>query len=1068
MISKCMPKAVFAAVLFLAPLAIHADEDTRLHIEPQPLNAALREFAERSGLQVMYAAEVGEGVNSPGTSEPDSNEEALDELLANTGLEFEYINERTVAIGMAEERGYSDPKNLSAQPVLTAQNASRAQASTETNDGQSSEDDKPRRQSVEEEDTRGQIETIVVVGSRNAGIRRYEDDVQPYVVYGESELASSFAVNIEEFLKMRLPMNATQVTNAQSGNNLFGNQSQIDLRGLGADQTLILVNGRRMPSVSRGTSFGQPDINGIPISAVERIEVLPATAAGIYGGGATGGAINIVLKRNYVGGELALGFDSTFRSDADRRRLDGVVGFNLEGGRTSIFLTGSYSDASELLVGDRKYEMARRNLVAANNPSSFLDAFTPIAGFTPNIRSTDRSDLVLDNGTPLNSPYTHVPIGYEGATTDGGAALVANAGAYNLDLSGDLSGSTAVLLNNPEIWSATVAARRKFTDALELTLDIARFSNKGRAFDGGFAVQSQLVIPDDAPTNPFTTDVRVTFPIPGFALPRVSLQESTFGYLGANIDLPDDWRLNVEYGLSRSRLDASFYTPALEIGFIDEITGGNVDVIRDTNAFPIDPSQYFFDAPTLEDGPYDTDLSNITIRTTGTFGRLPGGPIVVSSLLESRKEEKASAFRKTTNGTTGVETFTYFPSATQRVDSVYLEMLLPVLAARSSAINGYTLEFQVAGRHDRYKTRSLAFSQAPRLASKDEPLPDIEKQTTTFSSTDFTVGFKFQPIEDVALRASFGTGFLPASLSQLTPRILNIPLTLTDPLRGGVPSRTSNPVEWVLAGNPNLVPEESESHSVGILFSPRFINGLTVSVDYTEIAKKGEISSAFNFTTIFDFEDQFPERVVRAPLTPEDELAGYTGGEVLKLDLSSVNIARSRVEAVDFQVNYTRDTERMGRFDFYFLATRQSRLMSRISPTSSFVNRVAFSDGPLEWRGNVGLDWHAGPWSIGWNAQYFDSYKVYSSTASDFTREMAILNQGSESVPSQMYHDLYALYEFGGAASGLRSALAGLRIRVGIQNVFDEKPPIIASGRGYSAYGDPRLNRYSISLEKSF
>ena len=96
MISKCMPKAVFAAVLFLAPPAIHADEDTRLHIEPQPLNAALREFAERSGLQVMYAAEVGEGVNSPGTSEPDSNEEALDELLANTGLEFEYVNEVTV------------------------------------------------------------------------------------------------------------------------------------------------------------------------------------------------------------------------------------------------------------------------------------------------------------------------------------------------------------------------------------------------------------------------------------------------------------------------------------------------------------------------------------------------------------------------------------------------------------------------------------------------------------------------------------------------------------------------------------------------------------------------------------------------------------------------------------------------------------------------------------------------------------------------------------------------------------------------------------------------------------
>lgn len=110
------------------------------------------------------------------------------------------------------------------------------------------------------------------------------------------------ASNLEEFLSTRLPMNQTRGTfsrNLPEGG--WREQKYVQsARGLGTNQTLILINGRRAPGVSTLLTgdLGQPDINGIPLSSVERVEVLPTTASGIYGGGATGGVINIVLRKD--------------------------------------------------------------------------------------------------------------------------------------------------------------------------------------------------------------------------------------------------------------------------------------------------------------------------------------------------------------------------------------------------------------------------------------------------------------------------------------------------------------------------------------------------------------------------------------------------------------------------------------------------------------------------------------------------------------------------------------------------------------------------------------------------
>src|SRR5262249_7321019 len=152
--------------------------------------------------------------------------------------------------------------------------------------------------------------------------------------------------NIEDFLRTRLPMNTTAGSLAQiPGSPLT--LSNINLRGLGPNQTLVLVDGRRMPGIASAGTPSQPDINGIPLAAIERIEVLPATAGGIYGGSATGGVINIILRRHPRGLDVKATYGDTFVAKASNYRLDVNGGFNL-GDNTQVMVAATYSDSQAL------------------------------------------------------------------------------------------------------------------------------------------------------------------------------------------------------------------------------------------------------------------------------------------------------------------------------------------------------------------------------------------------------------------------------------------------------------------------------------------------------------------------------------------------------------------------------------------------------------------------------------------------------------------------------------------------------------------------------------------------
>src|SRR5262249_40413760 len=147
-----------------------------------------------------------------------------------------------------------------------------------------------------------------------------------------------------------------------------------NLRGLGTDETLVLVNGRRLASINLSGLQQQPDLGGIPLSAVERIEILPSTASGIFGGGATGGVINVVLKQNYRGVDVSSSVENTFRATAPVRKVGFSAGVSSKDGATGLMISGAYSEASQLYAEDRNFGQAARAMLLANNPSALLGA----------------------------------------------------------------------------------------------------------------------------------------------------------------------------------------------------------------------------------------------------------------------------------------------------------------------------------------------------------------------------------------------------------------------------------------------------------------------------------------------------------------------------------------------------------------------------------------------------------------------------------------------------------------------------------------------------------------------
>ncbi|WP_066817835.1 TonB-dependent receptor [Sphingomonas mali] len=1008
--------SVVALGISLAAPAAHADPKS-FNVPSEPAAKAIPEFARQAGLQIVAPKGGLRGIRTSAVKGAMEPRDALAILLQGSGLEVASDDGRVIAL-------------RAATPVVAAPPAADA--------------DTPPQASVEG------VADILVNGRRslNNDIRRNRDDIQPYVVFDSQQLQQSGAQNVEDFLQARLPMNATQQTQSQVG---AGTQAtgRLDLRGLGTDETLVLVDGRRLPSISTGDTFGQPNINGISMSQIERIEVLPATASGIYGGGATGGVINIILKRDYSGLDLEARYNDAFDFKAGQSYFGINGGWTFEKGRTRIMGSYSRSRAGSLSSSDRDFFRRSAQLQFRNDPTNS----TILLG-GPNICSTNdgfdcsTDPLVLTSGTTLNSAVTSVPDKYSGNPAD----LAARAGKLIYDR------SNLPIWTAPNVTTYNADIRHEFGKNVEVFVDFSRDTSNSVNLT---PIQWTLDIAPGAPANPFQQEVLAFINIPN-GLKQFENVQNTRVNAGAIIHLPHRWSAALEYDWLRNK-ERSTRNVILGPSSAEAEAALEAAAFSDLRTNPLANPLSLFDVSSSS-GSTGTTLQTASLRLGGPVVKLPGGDLTATALLERRREASDETVNSSSFG--GPDMYFWTPKAAQNVESAYLELRAPIVGASNDVPFIHELELMGSVRHDRYDTR-YSGSSIP-VGSATGPFPDEAATTKKLSSTNYTFGFKYAPSQDIAFRASWGNGFLPPKLANLraeTPAVFSdfliFLLNLRDPARGN--ALIPGPLTILAGGNPDLRPEKSNSFSAGVVLTPRFVSGLRISVDLTSIRKSDEVLNLPIFFYLAN-EASFPGRIIRGPNLPGD--APGTPGPITAVDTSAINLSKSRLRAVDMQADYDIKDTGFGSLHFYGIATHTIELSLTSLPGQPSVNRAGFFEGPLKWRANAGVDWKKGSWSAGWNTQFYGSYRVCQSVLTAFTCAQEEAWQGASKIPSQNYSDIYVSYEF--KTGGI---LGHSNIRVGVQNLFNQKPPVVATGidqTGYSSFADPRLQRFTLALRKHF
>ena len=233
------------------------------------------------------------------------------------------------------------------KPTLVASAVSMVLAMSTLQVAKAQEADSAQNQ-VQAEET---VERIEVTGSR---IRRTDmEGVAPVTVITAEDLANSGYTSIEDLL---------QASVGNAGRTIEGNETSwtqgahtINLRGMGANRTLVLVNGKRIPQypTATGGSTTFVDISTFPSSAIERIEILSGGASAIYGSDAVGGVVNIILKRRFEGSALNLRGEKTHEGGRDRQRASFTTGINSSLGQTLFVLDFAFDQL--LRQGDREF-----------------------------------------------------------------------------------------------------------------------------------------------------------------------------------------------------------------------------------------------------------------------------------------------------------------------------------------------------------------------------------------------------------------------------------------------------------------------------------------------------------------------------------------------------------------------------------------------------------------------------------------------------------------------------------------------------------------------------------------
>ncbi len=949
----------------------------------------------------------------------------------------------------------------------------------------------------------------------NMDLPRTSDDVQPYTIINQAAIQQSNRGDLEDFLKDQITQNATAQANTQFvagvGGSQLGQTSQVNLRGLGTLQTLILVDGHRIAGVTRsqlGVTQFQPDINSIPFGAIDHIEVLPSSASGIYGSSAVGGVVNVVLKKNYDSGELDASYQNAFTGHGPHGSISINEGFAI-GKKTHVNIIASLSAGRSLLLEDRSFVRDNFARAMTNAPALFYSNTAPFAsGATPNIAlytpavngyvNPSNTSLTLKNGVSLNSLTTYIPPGTSPTTPADvlSSGLIANAGQYNLNLAPSVyRGFKTPLVSTPRNQSLYGSINHDLTPNLNV------YANYTYNFNGinapwvplanSVASTVTFTVPGNAPTNPFQQNVLISMP--------VGTDQQGFGYYytqthtftaGAIAKLPGDWQLASDWTWSESWFNEDYqlatFSSTTNYG-ADAVLlyKGVVNPFVDLVKYPQNIRQSYGEWKQI----FPTVLTDFNVRASGTVpSPIPGGkPIRLAIGLETRSDASPGGYQKGVfppglpgipvdptkigYGTTSQSDINY--DNKQITNSAYIEAQIPIVTAKNAIPFVQSLQFQAAARIEAFDV--LLNPGSTFIFPDTKPVVTIVNTPYIYSerkyqSSNPTFGAKYSPVKTLSFRASYASAFAPPTYAQLAvTRDQNTFATLpfVDPLNGATYTASRNSSTL---GNTDLVPSTTKAFNLGAIWEPEgVLSGLRVDLEFFQINVSNLIINP-NAQLIVS-SPSLQKYVTRDPIT----------GRVTDLIYQYVQVAKQYTDGFDFSVDYRKKTA-VGTFNFHSGATIVEHLKRPPAPGGPMVEYVGFvnSGGVDKFKGNATLSWYSGRhWTVSWNTTYWGRYKqtdapsdpeyLGASTYKPITTQ--ILPQGANFIPSQMYHNLNVSYAFEDSKR-FKHIFNGTTLSVGINDIFNTAPPYDANVTYqpfyYSPFGNVLLRNYVVKIRKEF
>jgi iron complex outermembrane recepter protein len=520
-------------------------QKVRFHIAQQPIGDALTEFGEQSGLAIAIPAGLAHDVTAQPINGQYTPDEALQQLLSPIGLQAEYIDKTTITVRLAPvyEETSSDSTNRTAN-TSTSLDANTIPLSATPLAAQSDTD----QQSYSSKTSKpaDHLQEVVVTGTNIKG--DINDSTSPVQVFTRESIEQTGAGTVAQFMETQ-SQNFTDIS-AISGTALAGGRANtlnnrvgvesIDLRGLGPESTLVLVDGQR---IAPGGYLGNiTDISTIPLAAIDRIEILTDGASAVYGSDAVGGVVNFITRADLSGSETQARYAAVTDGGFTQSTIGETVGHVWDTG--SALLSYEYFNETPLDARDRSFsetavppfvllpEATRHSLFAtirqkltpditifADGTYAHKSTYTDFATATTNTRYSGATEpYSADAGININLPreaYVEVSSAY----SSGGAHYkqFANQGQLTADVDGrpttlstdaKLSGPLLTIPSGQLMYAIGGQYRR---ETLDLTDAVHANSNLNihRNVSAGFLELRIPVLGKRSETSPSTLEVDV-------------------------------------------------------------------------------------------------------------------------------------------------------------------------------------------------------------------------------------------------------------------------------------------------------------------------------------------------------------------------------------------------------------------------------------------------------------------------------------------------------------------------------------------------------------------------------